>query len=89
MFWILRLLVRTVTAAVKNWNVMCEVIAEFIWVYMYQTYSQIKVDMNRVGALLLAYMLGWAGNVAEKAEKRNAYKVFRLKSEKVMGRYRT
>jgi len=43
---------------------------------VYQIYSQVIVGVNSGCALLLAYMLGWEGNVVKKVEKRNACEVY-------------
>ena len=51
---------------------MLEVYSRIHVICIYQIYSQVIVGVNSGYALLLAYMLGWVGNVAKKVEERNA-----------------
>jgi len=54
---------------------MREVCSRTHVIYIYQIYSQVTVGINSGCALLLAYVLGWEGNVAKKVEKKNACEV--------------
>jgi hypothetical protein len=54
---------------------MLEVYSRIHMIYIYHIYSQVIVGVNSGCALLLAYVLGWEGNVAKKVEKKNACEV--------------